>query len=262
MFDTIMYSDLGWMDIRKAIEEDYTVVLPIGSTEQHGPQLPICTDDYMAVKWAEESATMAKAQGNARVLVMPTIHYGYARHHMAFPGTVTLSFETLKNITFEVSDSVLSHGFRKMVILNVHGGNRFAVRAAAVDVAHKYARRDPIVYVRVVEDCDSDMNPLIHEVDQLSPLSQEASRRTMVHSGSLETAKILFLRPELVHMDRAQGVDVPYKDRGQEIFPYDMMTPKGAMGRPAEATAEAGRIMWQALVKHFADYLVRLSKLK
>ncbi len=262
MFDTVIYSELGWMDIKKAIEEDYTVVLPVGSTEQHGPQLPICTDDYMAVKWAEQAAELAKKEGGARVLVLPTIHYGYARHHMAFPGTVTLSFETLKNITFEVCDSVLTHGFRKMVIQNVHGGNRHAVRAAAVDLAHKYARRNPVVYVRVVEDCDPDINPLIHEVEQLAPLSQEASGRTMVHAGSLETAKILHLRPELVHMERAQGVDVPYKGRGQEIYPYDMMTPVGAMGRPAEATAEAGRIMWEALVKHFADYLVKLSRIK
>ncbi len=70
----------------------------------------------MAVKWAEDSAKLAKSKQPMDILVMPGIHYGFARHHMAFPGTITLSFETLKQVVFEVGDSVLTHGFKKLVI--------------------------------------------------------------------------------------------------------------------------------------------------
>jgi creatinine amidohydrolase len=254
----MFYSDHSWKDLGQAIADDTILVLPVGSTEQHGPALPICTDDYMALRWAEESCAVARAAG-VRVLVMPGLHYGYAAHHMAFPGTISLSFETLKAVVQEVADSALSHGFRKLVILNVHGGNRNSVRAAATDLAMKYARRKPAVRIRVVEDCDADINPLVLDRAALAPLSVEASRTGMVHSGALETAKMLHLRPELVRMERVEGVNVPPDSGGSEIYPYDVLTPYGAMGRPAEASAEAGKVMWDALVAHFADYLLRLG---
>jgi creatinine amidohydrolase len=259
MKETLSYSELTWQDMKQAVDEQRIVILPVGSTEQHGPHLPLCTDDLMAQRWAIDAAEAARERSGVKTLVMPGIHYGNAQHHMAFPGTITLSFETLKNITFEVGDSVLVHGFRKLVILNVHGGNRYAVRAAAVDLAMKYARRTKPVYIRVAEDCDSDLNPLVLDTEVLKKYTEEAAQRTMVHSGSLETAKILYLLPERVFMERAEEIDIPFKNAPQEIFPYDVLTSYGARGKPREATAEAGKAMWEALVRHFADYLVQLS---
>ncbi len=255
----IFYSDRSWQELKEAAGNGTILVLPVGSTEQHGPALPVCTDDFMALRWAEDSVRIAVEEHGVKALVMPGIHYGYAAHHMVFPGTITLSFETLKNLVYEVCDSVLRHGFRKMVILNVHGGNRNSVRAAATDLAMVYARRDPVVRIRVVEDCDPDINPLTLDRERLLPHSSEAARSGMVHSGALETAKILYLRPGTVDMSKLQGVDVPAEGAGGELFPYDVLTPLGAMGKPGEATGVAGKIMWEALVGHFVDCLRRMN---
>jgi creatinine amidohydrolase len=259
MSNSIFYSDYSWRELKELATLDTIVILPVGSTEQHGPALPICTDDYMAVKWAEDAVKQVLSKRPINVLVMPGIHYGYAQHHMAFPGTITLSFETLKQIVFEVGDSLLTHGFSKFIILNVHGGNRNSVRAAATDLAMKYARRDPPVRIRVVEDCDGDINPLVLDRASLLPFTKEASRNGMVHSGALETAKMLYLRPELCDLAQVNDVDIQPDRSGAELYPYDVLTPYGALGKPSEATVEAGKIMWDALVQHFADAILKMA---
>ena len=124
----------------------------------------------------------------------------------------------------------------------------------------KYARRNPQVYIRVAEDCDPDLNPLLVDAEVLITYSAEAAQRSMVHAGSLETAKMLHLLPSWVFMERAKGINIPFKNSPQEVFPYDALTSSGARGKPGEATAEAGKVMWEALVHHFADYLYQLSK--
>ncbi|MBN2552386.1 MAG: creatininase family protein [Spirochaetales bacterium] len=259
MFDTILYSELAWPDLERAVEEDYTVVLPVGSTEQHGPHLPICTDDYMAQKWAADAALLARKQFAARVLVLPGIHFGNAKHHMGFPGTVTLSFETLKNLVFEVGDSVLAHGFRKLVILNVHGGNRFAVGAAGVDLKEKYVKAGREVLIRVADDGNPDLRPR-SMFDRLEKITKEAALHKMVHSGALETAKILYLRGDLVKMERVQHIDTPPVS-GTDVHFYDEATQNiGASGRPRDATEEAGKIQWETHVRCLAEYLGDISK--
>jgi len=261
MFNSFMYSDLAWPDIKVAIEEGYIVILPVGSTEQHGPHLPLCTDDYMAQKWAYDAARLAREKWGTKVLVLPGIHFGNAEHHMGFPGTISLSFEVLKKLVFEVADSVLRHGFRKLVILNVHGGNRFAVRAAAIELKAKYAKNRQRVIIRVAEDCDPDLNPLVKAREQLKEHTREAEENTMVHGGMLETAKMLYLKGQLVAMDRARDVDIPLK-KGPEVVFFDEITPLGAQGRPYDASAEVGRIMWKVLTTSLADYLHRLYQEK
>jgi creatinine amidohydrolase/Fe(II)-dependent formamide hydrolase-like protein len=123
----------------------------------------------------------------------------------------------------------------------------------------KYARRDSPVRIRVVEDCDGDINPLVLDRASLLPFTKEASRNGMVHSGALETAKMLYLRPELCDLAQVNDVDIQPDRSGAELYPYDVLTPYGALGKPSEATVEAGKIMWDALVKHFADAILKMA---
>lgn len=260
MLESVMYAELAWPDIKRAIEEDYIVILPVGSTEQHGPHLPLFTDDYMAQRWAHDAALLAREKYGTKVLVLPGVHFGNARHHMSFPGTITLSFETLKQVVFEVGDSVLSHGFRKLLILNVHGGNRFAVGAAGVDLKAKYAKAEPKVIIRVADDGNLDMRPL-SMFEKLESYTEEAKLHKMTHAGCLETSKILYLRGETVKMDRAQEIDTPTESPKEAWF-LDDVTDLGAQGRPRDASSEAGKIQWDTHVQCLAHYLEQLSKNK
>ena len=260
MTDSVMYSDLCWPDIKQAIELNTIVILPVGSTEQHAFHLPICTDDYMAQKWAYDSAVLAKEKYGVKVLVLPGVHVGNSKHHMGLPGTLTLSFETLKNVVFEIGDSVLTHGFKKLLILNVHGGNRFAVGAAGIDLKEKYRNLGKDVIIRVGDDGDPDLRPM-SMFDKLESFTEEAKIHKMVHGGVLETAKMLYLRKDLVKMDRAKKIDTPPLKQTELEF-YDKATNGiGASGRPSDATAEAGQIQWETHVQCLAEYLARLDKL-
>ena len=255
--DPILYSDCAWPDLKKAIAADYVVILPVGSTEQHGPHLPLCTDDFMAQRWAYDAALVAKEKYGVRVLVTPGLHFGNAKHHMAFPGTLTLTFETLKNVVFELGDSILSHGFRKLVILNVHGGNRYAVGAAAIDLWKEYQNAELPVVIRVADDGDPDLQQDMFE--RIAAYSQEARLRKMVHGGALETSRMLYLREGAVRMERASSIDLPTTPV-KEVYFMDDVTDCGAGGHPSEASREAGELQWRTLVKSLANYLQQMSK--
>ena len=162
-------------------------------------------------------------------------------------------------MVFEVGDSVLSHGFRKLVILNVHGGNRYAVRAARVEVASKYGWGKPSRIIRVAEDCDEDLNALIFTHKELESYSEEARMDRMVHGGALETSKILYLRGETVKMERARDIDVPLRVELLRVTLYHETTHVGARGCPSEASSKAGKIMWESLVGSLARYLRQMG---
>jgi creatinine amidohydrolase len=106
-----------WPQVENYLQKDRRILIPIGSTEQHGPSGLIGTD-YMT---AEYLAAMAGSRTN--VMVAPTICYGMAAHHMAFPGTATLSPQTLIQVIAEIVQSFAQHGFRHFLFVNGHGGN-------------------------------------------------------------------------------------------------------------------------------------------
>jgi len=104
------------------------VLLPVGSTEQHGKHMAIDTDAYTA---QEISLRVAEKTG---VLVAPTVCYGYSPHHMNFKGSVTLTFQTLVNVLKEVCASLIYHGFNRIVIMNAHGGNTNPIKQALKEI--------------------------------------------------------------------------------------------------------------------------------
>lgn len=114
MKEVLLYK-LTWPEVKEYLRENDLVLFPTGSTEQHGKQLAEDNDAYTAL---EVSKRVAEKTG---VLVAPVMPFGYSPHHMGFPGSVTLSFQTLVNVYKEVCKSLMKHGFKKIVIMNAHG---------------------------------------------------------------------------------------------------------------------------------------------
>lgn len=102
-----------------ALPRSMPVLLPIAATEQHGAHLPVATDHLIASHFARQLHVRIPDH----VLILPTLTVGYSQHHMAFPGTLTLSHKTLLAVITEILESVASHGFKTLVIFNAHGGN-------------------------------------------------------------------------------------------------------------------------------------------
>jgi len=114
---------MTWVEVEQALTHTDAVIIPLGSTEQHGRHLPLGTDSFEAVETAKLIAQKAD------VLVAPVVLAGLSSHHMGFPGTITLTPETFEAVVYETAQSLIRHGFRKILIFNGHGGNAVSVAA-------------------------------------------------------------------------------------------------------------------------------------
>src|SRR6201994_2659724 len=122
--------------LREQARRDAIVILPVASLEQHGPHLPVEVDSRRGETVAARTATKMLAKDQA-VLVLPVLWTGLSEHHMSFGGTVTLDNATFATLVEGVVRSVLRHGFRRVVLLNAHGGNENALRSIVDDLMPK-----------------------------------------------------------------------------------------------------------------------------
>ncbi|WP_297493527.1 creatininase family protein [Persephonella sp.] len=120
----MLLENMSYVEVEAYLVEKDTIIIPIGSTEQHSPYGIIGTDFITAEAIAREVGRRLD------ILVAPTITYGMSQHHMGFKGTVTLSPETMISMVKDIVNSFLEHGFRRIVFINGHGGNIEPVKTA------------------------------------------------------------------------------------------------------------------------------------
>jgi creatinine amidohydrolase len=124
----LVLADLSWPEVRDIRDRVELVLIPIGSNEQHGPNLALRMD----ITAAAEFCRRASARLAPRLLVAPPVPWGVSLHHMNFPGTITLAPDTFVEVLVEVIQSLFQHGFERFLIVNGHGGNVAAMDLAAV----------------------------------------------------------------------------------------------------------------------------------
>src|SRR5690606_33149988 len=113
--------ELTWPEVEELVKRCQTVVIPLGAIEQHARHLPLATDYLAVLEVAKEAAR------RVNIAVAPSIMAGVSPHHMGFPGTISLSEETFAAVVFETAASLARHGFRRIILLNGHGGNDLAL---------------------------------------------------------------------------------------------------------------------------------------
>ncbi|HEY0184483.1 MAG TPA: creatininase family protein, partial [Rhodopila sp.] len=123
-------------ELREQARRNAIVILPIAALEQHGPHLPVEVDAVLGATVAARTAQKMLANGQP-VLVLPVLWTGLSEHHMSFGGTVTLDNGAFAAVVEGVVRSVLRHGFRRIVLLNAHGGNENALRTIVDDLTPK-----------------------------------------------------------------------------------------------------------------------------
>jgi creatinine amidohydrolase len=239
----------------RAIAPTTTVVLPTAAVEQHGPHLAIATDTLACTTICQRAAELATAAG-VPATVAPTLPFGASHHHRPYPGVLSLSLTTFIQVVKEVCESLALSGFKRIAIVNGHGGNDAAIRVAATDVslAHPVsvaaASYWTIAAGALVED------GRVRELGQLPG-----------HAGAFETALVLALRPELV--DRASYPPArsapPYQpDMAQRPT---VIAAGGSIGAgpgytddPSRATAEDGERMLGIISREVGRFLVQLGR--
>lgn len=255
--DAYRLAEMSWRDVAAATERTQTMLIPVGSTEQHGHHLPLGVDVYMPAGVAERVAERTSC------LVAPPVWYGVSPHHTFKPGTFTVESETFRRYVRDVCASAGDWGVRNVLLLNGH-----------------YLAQDPELEI-VVRDLRNEHDlrafhvPLVRVFADAADAVREAD--LAFHAAEFETSCMLALEPGLVDLDAAVPVEpetdpLPLTDYdalgdnrvGWALNREDMaaFTEAGNVGDPTAATAEAGEAMVAEAVDNVATLVEALEALE
>lgn len=241
----LVLGQMAWTELDALRDEIELVLLPIGSTEQHGPHLGLGTDHLLTQAFCD----LAAERMHPRVLSLPAIPWGISDHHMNFAGSMTLRAETFLALIEDVIGSMRAHGFRRFLIVNGHGGNRPLMTAAV----HDFGLRLDIDF----------LGSLTHS--SLGEPGIEDFPERPTHACEVEVSQAYYLHPALVR----EGAQVPGKIDGafqrladgleaQELvwrYAFDAKTANGALGDARRGSREAGERAVQAALDELEEII-------
>lgn len=219
-----------WPDVESAVGRGAMAVLAVGACEQHGAHLPLTTDTDMAHGVALHIAAALEA------MVLPPITYGDAWNNEAFPGTISLSPDTLRAVLCDVGRGVRRIGFAGLVIVNGHFGNREPIALAARMLVEEGL---PVIHLDYPQ-----LERLAGEICDSEPAGPG-----FYHADEVETAIMLALRPDAVDMSKAMP-DYPQFPPTFGIEPMQLrdFAASGVFGDPRPATAAKGEALIEGIV--------------
>lgn len=243
---TLKLEDMSWSEVSEAVKQGKdTVLILLGSIEQHGPHLPLKTDTLIA---EELGIRTARKLGDA--LVAPVIRPGCSRHHMEFEGTVSISSEGLKSIVKDYCRAYEKHGFKTIVLIPYHGGNFEPIQEIEPEIRYELKDSELIL----VADLEKSMM-LMNESLKKSNLELV---EPLIHAGATETSVVMAIDDTLVKMDRVERGymdDIPLNRlflKGLKSF-----TDNGVLGDPSKADKEIGESILESLSDWYVEYIRR-----
>lgn len=249
------YGRLTWPEVAKAAGQGRLPIVPIGTLEDHGPHLPIDTDVTLVEAICRAAATQL---ADTAVLLPPIVH-GYSPHHMDFPGTVTIGWETFCRYCTDVATSLVRHGFERILLVNGHGSNQNLVEMAArlTMIAEPGS---------LVAACFYLTGPASARVIEETRTSE---RGGMAHACELETSLYLHIAPEAVDMTKAvdergypatEHAWMDWSDGPLKVMPWwSAFSDSGVQGDATKATAAKGKALFEAAVAEIASFANELQ---
>jgi creatinine amidohydrolase len=229
------FAEMTAPEIRAARREDVLVVAPIAACEQHSRHLPVFTDSILVGAVADG----VERNLPGRVLLLPVLWLGASEHHLPFGGTLTATLPTYELMLVELLTPLLRDGFRRVMLLNGHGGNIDPLRVALrrLDASFPDAVLTGAAYWDLARD-------------ELAALCA-GPLKTMGHACEIETSMIMALRPDLVRTDQVLDDPDPTPAALNGLFwarDFGRRTDHGAVGHPERADAGRGRQMLDAII--------------
>jgi len=228
-----------------ALPRDLVVLIPVASCEQHSLHLPVFTDSMIG----EEIARRVHERVPDKVLILPVQWLGYSQHHSRYPGTVTAVSETHLLMMMDIVASMVSHGFRKILIQNSHGGNRAGISVLLQRLMERYPDADAEFYARWAW-ADSE------KLDQIRDRVRGSG-----HAGETETSMIMAIRPDLVRtgqLDPDGERDGMRVEGSASYYRFDQRTRHGGVGDPTTATAEKGEQFFELSAGEVAETVLAI----
>jgi creatinine amidohydrolase len=251
MLPTKFWAEMSWRDFAAADMEKVVAVLPVAAVEQHGPHLPVGVD--MFINEGYLATAVKRIPDDLPVLILPIQAIGKSNEHTEYPGTLTLSMETVTRAWTEIGDSVARAGCRKLVFMNSHGGNVPVIDA----VVRELRVRHRMLAVHAGW----------HRLGYPSDLFSAVERAHGIHGGDAETSLMLAFKPKTVLMDKAQDFVSAAVRIEQEFRQLRVTQPigfgwmasdlheLGTAGDAANATAAKGEACADHAANAFLDLL-------
>jgi creatinine amidohydrolase len=255
------YAEMSWPECKVAADAKRVAVLPTGTYEDHGHHLPIDVDVVLATTICDQ----AVARIPTEAVLIPPVTHGYSPHHMDFPGTITISWQTFVNYVKDVCLSLAHHGFTRILIVNGHGSNTPLVEMAA---------RLAIVESEGRILCASVNHWGLRKAREVTRAVRDSDFGGMSHACELETSLYLAIHPELVAMEKAVDERSPLPASFQTdlnlgkradgsiatLMPFwSTMSASGVRGDATKATAEKGKQLLEASVEGLIELIRELK---
>lgn len=252
---SVWLHELTWEEVASYLRGRDTIIVPFGTTEQHGPAGPLGLDTYVAIGLAEDAAK------RAGVLVAPPVWYGDSSHHLGFPGTISVKTETLMQIVYDIVRSLARHGFKRILMVNGHKWTNLAALTSAARNIREFelpgvltAVADPMFLARGIAATIKSTNE--H------------------HAGELEVSHVLYKFPHTIRTGKLSDAAC---DFGQMLGPFatadlfggghdsieqpwtswdqKRIAPTGQFSSNSAASAEKGKAYHDYMVDRLVEFL-------
>jgi creatinine amidohydrolase len=240
-----------WFDELSMKEAEYraksrsVVIVPVGSVEEHGEHLPLCTDslqpEYVAMEVAKKTGC----------LVAPPLRYGVCNSTRGFPGTISITFDALYRMMRDILEEFVRNRFTRILVLSGHAGQAHmaALRLAAQEVVWNHQTDSPKERPRIMVCSDYDF---AYELKGKYFSPEDG------HAGTIETSRVMNIRPGLI---KTKGLkSSPKLPRFEVVADSERYFPSGVIGDPTAASAEKGRMINRYVVKETAKLVEELKR--
>lgn len=254
--------EMSWEEVEQELKETSVALIPVGSTEQHGYHMPMGADTYCAYEVARRTAAKEK------VIVAPAIPFGISHCHMSFPGTITLSCDTLFRVVSDICGSLNKHGVNKFIFVNGHGHNTPTLQTVMDEF-----KKEKGVFFFVVQWWVAGF--------KLTPQLWSSNKEDLPdgHAADVETSAMLAINSSLVNMNKADrvvmgslgGSKIKFNKSTSAVlkdYPVDLttiadfkqFTKSGVIGSSLAATKEKGEIVLDKVSDFLAELIRELKK--
>lgn len=249
-----LFRDQSWVQLQQHLQQGSLLILPVGTTEEHGPHLPVDTDARIAEAYGHGLARALLPE--VPVLLLDTIRYGYSMKIMQrWPGTIVVRSRVFMDMVFDICRSLLDMGFRKLALLDCHGHHSGALNVVARELCDACDRAVAI------------LSPAVLSRDEFNAI-RRSPQGGAIHACEWETSLLLYLSPEVVDLSRATNADIMryhsdfvagdnFLGRQRVTWSTWYLQPSesGVYGDPTVATAETGARIFAAAVENGARFL-------
>ena len=247
----IEWSRMTAAEVNALAEQDAILLIPVASTEQHGPHLATGCDTILCGEVARRTARLVAEK--RPILVAPTVWIGLASHHLAIGGTFSVTFDTYAKLLGDIAQSAKTAGFSKLLFINGHGGNIAALSILSEQLARETGLRVAVTtYARLATEA-GDFAEILEDQD------------AMHHACEAETSMLLALDQGFVRKERLpdahqdgfkKGDPSPAGGALSTWTPFNEFTASGVRGDARRASAEKGEKLFAACANRLAEKLI------